>query len=49
VTLPRWLALIVGFAGILFVVRPGSVTFNIGSIFCGNSRDFIRWKTEQIT
>jgi drug/metabolite transporter (DMT)-like permease len=29
----RWLALIVGFVGVLFVVRPGSVTFNIGSIF----------------
>ena len=29
----RWLALIVGFVGVLFIVRPGSVTFNIGSIF----------------
>ena len=29
----RWLALIVGFIGVLFVVRPGSVTFNMGSIF----------------
>jgi drug/metabolite transporter (DMT)-like permease len=29
----RWLALIVGFMGVLFIVRPGSVTFNIGSIF----------------
>ena len=29
----RWLALIVGFIGVLFTVRPGSVTFNIGSIF----------------
>ena len=29
----RWLALIVGFMGVLFVVRPGSVTFNMGSIF----------------
>lgn len=34
VTLNRWMALIVGFAGILFVVRPGSVNLNIGSIFC---------------
>ena len=29
----RWLALIVGFTGVLLIVRPGSVTFNIGSIF----------------
>ena len=29
----RWLALIVGFLGVLFIVRPGSATFNIGSIF----------------
>ena len=29
----RWLALIVGFMGVLFIVRPGSATFNIGSIF----------------
>ncbi len=29
----RWLALIVGFVGVLFIVRPGSVTFNLGSIF----------------
>jgi len=29
----RWLALIVGFMGVLFIVRPGSVTFNMGSIF----------------
>ena len=33
VVLHRWLALIVGFAGVLFVVRPGSVTFNLGSVF----------------
>lgn len=29
----RWLALLVGFAGVLLVVRPGSATFNLGSIF----------------
>ena len=29
----RWLALIVGFIGVLFIVRPGSATFNMGSIF----------------
>ena len=29
----RWLALGVGFVGVLLVVRPGSMTFNIGSIF----------------
>jgi drug/metabolite transporter (DMT)-like permease len=29
----RWLALIIGFMGVLFVVRPGSATFNAGSIF----------------
>ncbi len=29
----RWLALGIGFAGVLFIVRPGSATFNMGSIF----------------
>ncbi len=33
VSLPHWLALAIGFCGILFVVRPGSATFNLGSIF----------------
>jgi drug/metabolite transporter (DMT)-like permease len=33
VEVSRWLALIVGFLGVLLVVRPGSATFNIGSIF----------------
>lgn len=33
VVLRRWLALLVGFAGVLFVVRPGSVSFNLGSVF----------------
>ncbi len=28
----RWLALVVGFIGVLFIVRPGSATFNLGSI-----------------
>lgn len=29
----RWLALLVGFLGVLLIVRPGSTAFNIGSIF----------------
>jgi drug/metabolite transporter (DMT)-like permease len=29
----RWLALIVGFIGVLFILRPGSANFNLGSIF----------------
>jgi len=29
----RWLALLVGFAGVLLIVRPGAATFNLGSIF----------------
>ncbi|MEM7114544.1 MAG: DMT family transporter [Chloroflexota bacterium] len=29
----RWLALIVGFIGVLFIVRPGTATFNMGSVF----------------
>jgi drug/metabolite transporter (DMT)-like permease len=29
----RWLALIIGFAGVLLIVKPGSATFNLGSIF----------------
>jgi drug/metabolite transporter (DMT)-like permease len=29
----RWLALIVGFVGVLLIVRPGSTTFDLGSIF----------------
>lgn len=29
----RWVALVVGFLGILIVVNPGSATFNLGSIF----------------
>ena len=29
----RWLALVVGFVGVLLIVRPGSATFNLGSIF----------------
>ncbi|MFN8433460.1 MAG: DMT family transporter [Anaerolineales bacterium] len=33
VDLRRWLALIVGFAGILLIVRPGSTHFNEGSLF----------------
>ena len=33
VELRRWLALIVGFAGILLIVKPGSTNFNEGSLF----------------
>jgi drug/metabolite transporter (DMT)-like permease len=29
----RWLALVVGFVGVLLIVRPGSATFNLGSVF----------------
>ncbi len=29
----RWLALLVGFMGVLLIVRPGVATFNMGSIF----------------
>lgn len=33
VGLNRWLALVVGFIGVLLIVRPGSAAFNLGSIF----------------
>lgn len=33
VGLQRWLALIIGFMGVLLIVRPGSRTFNLGSVF----------------
>ena len=29
----RWIALIIGFAGVLFIVRPGTDSFNLGSVF----------------
>ena len=29
----RWLALVVGLVGVLFIVQPGAATFNMGSIF----------------
>jgi drug/metabolite transporter (DMT)-like permease len=29
----RWLALMVGFLGVLLIVRPGAGTFNLGSVF----------------
>jgi drug/metabolite transporter (DMT)-like permease len=29
----RWLALVVGFPGVLLIIRPGSASINIGSIF----------------
>ena len=29
----RWAALLVGFVGVLFIIKPGSTTFNLGSIF----------------
>jgi len=33
VELRRWIALIVGFMGVLLIVNPGSATFNLGSLF----------------
>lgn len=33
VDLRRWIALFVGFIGVLFIVKPGSATFNLGSVF----------------
>ena len=33
VGLDSWAALLVGFGGVLLIVRPGSVSFNLGSIF----------------
>lgn len=31
---PRhWLALVVGFVGVFFIVKPGAATFNLGSVF----------------
>jgi drug/metabolite transporter (DMT)-like permease len=33
VGLRRWLALLVGFMGVLLIVRPGLASFNLGSIF----------------
>lgn len=29
----RWLALLVGFVGVLLIVRPGAASFNLGSVF----------------
>ena len=29
----RWIALLVGFAGVLLIVKPGATTFNLGSLF----------------
>ena len=29
----RWLALLVGFLGVLLIIRPGAASFNLGSIF----------------
>jgi drug/metabolite transporter (DMT)-like permease len=29
----RWLGVIIGFAGVLLIVRPGASTFNIGALF----------------
>jgi drug/metabolite transporter (DMT)-like permease len=29
----RWLALLVGFLGVMLIVRPGSASFNLGSVF----------------
>jgi S-adenosylmethionine uptake transporter len=33
VALRRWLALLVGFMGVLLIIQPGSATFNLGSVF----------------
>jgi S-adenosylmethionine uptake transporter len=33
VGLRHWLTLFVGFVGVLFIVNPGSATFNLGSVF----------------
>ena len=33
VQLRRWIALFVGLAGVLLIIKPGSTTFNIGSLF----------------
>ncbi len=33
VDLRRWIALVIGFVGVLFIVKPGSATFNLGSVF----------------
>jgi drug/metabolite transporter (DMT)-like permease len=33
VGLSRWIALLAGFLGVFCIVRPASVTFNLGSIF----------------
>jgi drug/metabolite transporter (DMT)-like permease len=33
VEINRWLALVVGFLGVLLIVRPGSASFNLGSVF----------------
>ncbi|MEM7330684.1 MAG: DMT family transporter [Chloroflexota bacterium] len=29
----RWMALVIGFTGVLFIVRPGTTSFNWGSVF----------------
>ncbi len=29
----RWVALVIGFLGVLLIVRPGSASFNLGSVF----------------
>jgi len=33
VKLGHWIALIVGFLGVLIIIRPGSASFNLGSVF----------------
>lgn len=33
VNIRRWLAIVVGFIGVLLIIRPGSASFNLGSIF----------------
>ena len=33
VSLQHWLAIFIGFIGVLLIVKPGSATFNLGSVF----------------
>lgn len=49
----RWLAVLVGFAGVLFIVRPDSgvvqwaVLFPLGAALCGSIRDLITRRISQ--
>lgn len=39
----RWVALVIGFMGVLLIVQPGSASFNLGSVFVLISVLFMRW------